>query len=68
MVYDSSAHAFISASSPDEIGGDRSKALWSAPGEYEYHFTLHPLDRLGLGLALTLTPTLTLTLALKLTL
>ena len=47
MVYDSSAHAFISASSPDEIGGDRSKALWSAPGEYEYHFTLHPLDRLG---------------------
>ena len=35
-MYDSSAHAFISASSPDEIGGDRSKALWSAPGEHEH--------------------------------
>ena len=51
VVYDSSAHAFISASSPDEIGGDRGKALWSAPGEYEYHFTLHPLDRSVLSLA-----------------
>ena len=52
MVYDSSAHAFISASSQYESadeppGGERGKggkALWSAPGEYEYHFTLHPLD------------------------
>ena len=52
VVYDSSAHAFISASSQYESadeppGGERGKggkALWSAPGEYEYHFTLHPLD------------------------
>ena len=52
VVYDSSAHAFISASSqyesadepPGGPGGKGGKALWSAPGEYEYHFTLHPLD------------------------
>ena len=69
VVYDSSAHAFISAATPrEELGADQGKALWSAPGEYEYHFTLHPLDRSALPLALAQALALALTLALTLAL
>eukprot|EP00965_Chrysotila_dentata_P220775 6191989-Pleurochrysis_carterae.AAC.3 len=39
VVYDSSAHAFLYASG----GRKRTAALWAAPGEYEYSFTLQPL-------------------------